>query len=138
MYGKTRAEQVQIWGEETIAKWETSDNINPPLFEAGDPVNPAEDPRYSGIPNIPQAESFEDTFNRIKAYWQNELIPFLRSGKTVMVVGHSNALRCLSKSIDDSLDMATLKQMLIPNTTPIIYTLDANMNVIDRRVLTAN
>ena len=134
--GKTREEQVAEHGEETIKAWEASFTLRPPVMAADDPKNPANDARYKGI-DVPQAESMEDTLNRIRAYWQEELIPVLRSGKTVMVVGHSNALRALSKSIDDSLDTATLKQMAIPNTIPIIYTLDANLKPISRRVLDA-
>ena len=136
--GKTRQEQVAGWGEELVAKWEAGFNVLPPLLASNDSNNPANDPRYKGIPNIPQGESMEDTLKRIKTYWQKELIPVLRSGKTIMVVAHSNALRCLSKSIDDSLDTATLKKMAIPNTAPIIYTLDANMKPISRQVLGEN
>jgi len=135
--GKTREETVAMWSEERIKNWENSFTITPPPLAVDDPRSPASDPRYSGVSRdkLPQAESMKDTVERINAYWQSELIPALRSGKTVMVVGHSNALRSLSKCIDDSLDENTLKQMPIPNTIPIIYTLDANMKPISRRVL---
>ncbi|MCL2075830.1 MAG: 2,3-bisphosphoglycerate-dependent phosphoglycerate mutase [Betaproteobacteria bacterium] len=133
--GKTRDEQVAQWGEEHMKNWEASFDMRPPLMANDDPKNPASDPRYSGIPNVPQAESMKDTLERIRAYWQNVLIPELKSGKTIMVVGHSNALRSLSKSIDDSLEEATLKKMDIPNTIPVVYTLDANMKPISRRTL---
>ena len=132
--GKTRDELVAEHGEEKVKEWEARFDLRPPVLAADDPRNPANDPRYSGM-EVPQAESMEDTLNRIRAYWQEELVPVVRSGKTIMVVGHSNALRALSKSIDDSLDIATLKQMEIPNTIPIIYTLDADMKPISRRVL---
>jgi len=135
--GKTREEQVEEYGEETIKAWEASFTARPPEMAKNDPKNPASDVRYASVADdvLPQAESMEDTLKRIRCYWQEVLVPELRSGKTVMVVGHSNALRSLSKSIDDTLDEATLKQMSIPNTLPIIYTLDADMKPISRRVV---
>ena len=135
--GKTREEIVVMWNEEQVKKWESSFDMSPPPLVSDDPCSPAKDPRYSAIPRdkIPQAESMKDTLDRIRAYWQDTLIPVIKSGKTIVVVGHSNALRALSKCIDDTLDEKTLKQMPIPNTTPIIYTLDANMKPISRRVL---
>ena len=135
--GKTREEVVAMWSEEQVKSWELSFDMPPAPLASDDPRSPAQDPRYSAIPKdkIPQAESMKDTVVRIRAYWQEVLIPALRSGKTIMVVGHSNALRALSKCIDDTLDEKTLKQMAIPNTTPIIYTLDTNMKPISHRVL---
>ena len=135
--GKTRDELVAEHGEDKVKEWEDSFVLRPPAMVSDDPRNPANDPRYSGM-DVPQAESMEDTLNRIRAYWQTELVPVVRSGKTIMVVGHSNALRALSKSIDDSLDVKTLKQMPIPNNVPIIYTLDADMKPVSRRVLENN
>ena len=135
--GKTREDAVAVWNEEQVKTWEFSFDLPPPPLASDDPRSPAKDSRYSAIPNdkIPQAESMKDTVVRIGAYWQDVLIPAIRSGKTIMVVGHSNALRSLSKCIDDTLDEKTLKQLEIPNTTPIIYTLDANMKPVSRRVL---
>ena len=133
--GKTRDEQVSEYGEETVSNWEASFELRPPLFAADDPKNPANDLRYGAFSGIPQSESMKDTLARIRTYWQSNLVPALKSGKTVMVVGHSNALRSLSKCIDDTLEEATLKQMDIPNTAPIIYTLDADMKPISRQVL---
>jgi len=133
--GKTRDEQVAIWGEKQVKDWELSFDMRPPLFASDDPSSPTKDLRYSAFSNIPQTESMEDTLKRVRAYWQDVLIPAVRSGKTVMVIGHSNVLRALSKCIDDSLDVKTLKQMSIPNSAPIIYTLDADMKPVSSRVL---
>jgi len=135
--GKTREDVVAIWNEEQVKKWELSFDMPPSPLASDDPRSPARDPRYSAIPRdkIPQAESMKDTVIRIRAYWQDVLIPVISSGKTIMVVGHSNALRALSKCIDDTLDEKTLKQMQIPNSTPIIYILDTNMKPVSRRIL---
>jgi len=135
--GKTREEIVAMLGLEQVEKWEAGFEARPPKMAENDPAAPENDIRYAAVPRdvLPRAESMEDTLNRIRAYWLEELVPVLRSGKTILVVGHSNALRALSKSIDDSLDVKTLKQMAIPNTIPIIYTLDADMKPVSRRVL---
>jgi len=135
--GKTREEVLSVWTEDQVKSWTVSFDTLPPPLASDDPLSPANDPRYRAIPKkkIPQAESMKDTVARIRAYWREVLIPVIKSGKNIMVVGHSNALRALSKCIDNTLDEKTLKQLDIPNTTPIIYTLDANMKLVSRRVL---
>ena len=132
--GRTREENVAAWGEDKVNNWEATFDMPPPPLVPGVP-SPADDLRYSAFSNIPKAESMEDTLVRVRAYWEEVLIPAMRSGKTIVVVGHTNVLRVLSKCIDDTIDINTLRHMNIPNTVPIIYTLDSNMRPVSRRVV---
>lgn len=133
--GRTRAENVSAWGEERVSSWEASVNVRPPLVASGY-LSPADDPRYSAFGAvIPRAESMEDTLIRVRAYWNEVLLPVVRSGKTIMIVGHTNVLRVLSKILDDSISLDEMRNLNIPNTVPIIYTFDENMNTISRQEL---
>ena len=129
-------EMLAVWDEERILEWEASFDIAPPPLPINDPRSPLNDVRYSGIENLPEAESLADTLERARVHWDEVLLPAIKSGQNIMIVGHANGLRAISKLIDDTLDTSTLKQLRIGNTEPIIFTLDADFRPIDRRVLT--
>jgi len=133
--GRTRAENVATFGDERVSQWLASYNVPPPRLAPGT-SSPRDDRRYDGFRNvIPEAESIQDTYNRVKAHWDEVLAPAVRSGQTIMVVGHTNVLRVLSKVIDETIEFSELTQLNIPNTVPIIYTFDANLKPVERRVL---
>ena len=133
--GRTRAENTAAFGEETVNKWLSSYDVPPPRLTRGT-SSPRDDQRYDRDRNlIPEGESILDTYNRVKAYWNEVLAPAVRSGQTIMVVGHTNVLRVLSKVIDETIEFSDLTQLNIPNTVPIIYTFDVNLRPIERRVL---
>ena len=136
--GKSPEGMRAIWSEEQIKKWQASYDISPPPLSINDPKSPVNDARYSHVPKfqLADSESLEATFARVNAYWQHVIIPAMKSGQTrIMVVSHSNALRALSMSIDPEINKDTVTKLRIANTTPIIYTLDADMKPISRRML---
>ena len=52
---------------------------------------------------------------------RRQLRPAIKSGKTVLVVGHSTNLRALSAWIEPNLDEKALQKLEIKNTKPILY-----------------
>ena len=62
-------------------------------------------------------------------YYENEIVPQLKAGKTVLVAAHGNSLRALVKHLD-GIDEATISELNIPTGTPLIYELDENLKVI--------
>lgn len=80
---------------------------------------------------IPASESLKDVIAR----GTDQLRPAIKSGKTVLVVGHSTNLRALSAWIEPKLDPKALQKLEIKNTKPILYEFDKDMNVIGRKVL---
>lgn len=84
---------------------------------------------------IPASESLKDVIARVGPYWTDQLRPAIKSGKTVLVVGHSTNLRALSAWIEPNLDPKALQKLEIKNTKPILYEFDKDMNVIGRKVL---
>eukprot|EP00967_Tisochrysis_lutea_P016163 scaffold18219_cov33-Tisochrysis_lutea.AAC.1 len=49
----------------------------------------------SRTPQVPTAESFEDTRDRVLPCWEDEILPMAQEGKTVLVVSSKNTLRSL-------------------------------------------
>jgi 2,3-bisphosphoglycerate-dependent phosphoglycerate mutase len=58
-------------------------------------------------------------------YWEESIIPDLKSGKTVLVTAHGNSLRALVKHLDGISDEA-IAGLNIPTGIPLYYELDAN------------
>ena len=88
----------------------------------------AADPRYQAVPPeaLPRAESLADTSARLLPYWYDAIVPDLRSGGTVLVVSHGNALRALVKHLE-SLPDDQIAGLEIPTGIPLAYQLGPDM-----------
>ena len=138
--GKTRAEVSNDVGAEQVNVWRRSFDVPPPPLSPEDPRSPMGDPRYAKLDRrvIPQSESLKDTIARVGPYWNDCLVPALRLGQNVLVVGHSTSLRALSSWIEPALTPEQLQKLEIPNTTPVVYELelgDGEIKVLSRRVV---
>jgi 2,3-bisphosphoglycerate-dependent phosphoglycerate mutase len=59
-------------------------------------------------------------------YWESNIVPDLKAGKTVMVAAHGNSLRALVKHLDGIGD-DDIAGLNIPTGIPLVYTLDENL-----------
>lgn len=80
------------------------------------------DPQTAGLPG--SGESLDDVVRRVRPLWPGRLLPELRHGATVLVIGHGNSLRALCAVVDD-LDDAELEDLNLPTAQPIVYRVDA-------------
>lgn len=138
--GRTRSEVTDEVGKEQVTIWRRSYDVPPPPLSLDDPRSPVNNIRYMNIDKnlLPQSESLKDTIIRVRPYWSNTLMPALRAGKNVLVVGHSTCLRALSSCIQPELTPDELSSLEISNTTPIIYELEisgSTIKVISRTAL---
>ena len=69
---------------------------------------------------IPRTESLEDTLNRVKPLYENEIYHDLKAGRNVMVVAHTNSLRGIIRLIDN-LDIKEIQVSYMCNITIIVY-----------------
>jgi len=60
---------------------------------------------------------------RALPYWESEIVPDLKAGKTVLVAAHGNSLRALVKHLDGVSDEA-IAGLNIPTGIPLVYELD--------------
>ncbi|MBI3259392.1 MAG: 2,3-bisphosphoglycerate-dependent phosphoglycerate mutase [Ignavibacteriae bacterium] len=82
----------------------------------------------------PNGESLKMTQERVLPYFHEHIIPKLREGKNVMVTAHGNSLRALVAELDQ-LTKEEILELNIPTGRPILYTLDSDLKVIDKRYL---
>ena len=128
--GLDKIKTVEKHGEEQVLIWRRSYNIPPPAASSSSPYHPANDPRYSHL-SFPDefTETLSTTLDRVLPYYQREIVPQLKAGKTVIVAAHGNSLRALVKHLD-GIDEQTIPNLNIPTGAPLVYHLDANMDVI--------
>ena len=117
-----------------MLEWRRGFSVRPPELSYDHPTHPRNDSRYSGVPNLPGAESLADTLVRVRAWWQEALVPLLRTDQCVLVVAHGNSLRALVKLLD-RLSEEEILEFNIPTGIPMVYRLDEHFTVLNRRFL---
>jgi 2,3-bisphosphoglycerate-dependent phosphoglycerate mutase len=127
LQGKNKAETLTQYGEEQFLLWRRSYDVPPPPIEDSNEYSQLNDVRYSDLgPAIPKTECLLDVINRMIPYWNDQIVPDLRTGKNVLVTAHGNSLRALVKHLDGISD-ADIANLNIPTGIPLVYSLDENL-----------
>ena len=136
LQGLNKAETAAKHGDEQVLIWRRSYDIRPPALEPSDERNPSNDPRYADVPpgQLPLTECLKDTVARVLPYWEQKVVPAVRSGKQVIVAAHGNSLRALVKHLDGVSD-EEIVGLNIPTGVPLIYELKEDMTPVGHRYL---
>ena len=130
LQGKDKKQTLDEYGEEQFMLWRRSYDFPPPDIELGSEFSQDTDPRYAGEP-IPRAEALEQVLVRALPYWESEIVPDLRTGKTVLVAAHGNSLRAIVKHLDGISD-EDIAALNIPTGIPLLYELDEDLKPITK------
>ncbi|GAA2179884.1 phosphoglyceromutase [Brooklawnia cerclae] len=129
LQGLNKAEIRDQFGEDQFMKWRRSYDEPPPAIDKDNQYSQWDDARYADLPEEirPLTECLKDVVARMLPYWYDQIIPDLRSGKTVLVAAHGNSLRALVKHLDQigDDDIAALN---IPTGIPLLYELDDDLH----------
>ncbi len=138
LQGFNRAKMALQYGNDKVAAWRRSFTAEPPALADDDPRLPSLDPLYAGIDPalLPRTESLEQAAARVAPWWREFLAPRLRRGQTVLVVAHTSSIRGLVREIE-GLSGEEAAEFRIATAVPVIYTLDADLQVTDKQELTA-
>ncbi|MBU2533096.1 MAG: 2,3-bisphosphoglycerate-dependent phosphoglycerate mutase [Alphaproteobacteria bacterium] len=109
--GLNKDDAREKWGEEQVHIWRRSFDTPPP-----------------------GGESLKDTSERTLPYFEAEIIPQLKAGKTVIVAAHGNSLRSIVMQLDE-LGPDEVVKLEIATGVPIIYRLDSDAKVLEKRLL---
>ncbi|MDO4791983.1 MAG: phosphoglyceromutase [Buchananella hordeovulneris] len=125
LQGKNKTQIRDEYGDELFMEWRRSYDVPPPPIELGSEFSQDTDPRYAGEP-IPATECLKDVLERMLPYWENEIVPDLKAGKTVIVAAHGNSLRAIVKHLDGISD-DEIAGLNIPTGIPLVYELDEDL-----------
>jgi 2,3-bisphosphoglycerate-dependent phosphoglycerate mutase len=125
LQGLNKAQTAEQYGEKQVKLWRRSYDVQPPALTKDDPRWPGHDPRYKDLePNdIPLTECLKDTVARFLPYWQETIVPALKSGQRVLIAAHGNSLRALVKYLDN-ISEEEITELNIPTGIPLVYELD--------------
>lgn len=103
------------------------------MLDKNDEFSAHNDRRYAHLPSdvVPDGENLKVTLERVLPFWHDQIAPAVLSGKRVLVAAHGNSLRALAKHIEGISD-DDIMGLEIPTGQPLVYRLDAQLNVIEK------
>jgi len=113
LVGINKEEARKRFGHEQVQVWQRSYDIAPP-----------------------GGESLKDTAARVCPFFDRWVVPELQEGKNVILVAHGNSLRSLIMELD-KLTPEEVKEYSIATAAPVIYRLNADGSVAEKRDLAA-
>jgi 2,3-bisphosphoglycerate-dependent phosphoglycerate mutase len=125
LQGKNKTQIRDEYGEDQFMVWRRSYDTPPPEIELGSQYSQDGDPRYADAPVV-RTEALKNVLERALPYWQEEIVPDLVEGRTVLVAAHGNSLRALVKHLDGISDQA-IAGLNIPTGIPLVYDLDEEL-----------
>jgi 2,3-bisphosphoglycerate-dependent phosphoglycerate mutase len=127
LQGKNKKQVKDQYGEEQFMLWRRSFDTPPPPLDDADEFSQVGDPRYADLgAEMPRTECLKDVIARFLPYWESEVVPDLRAGRTVLIAAHGNSLRALVKHLDQISD-EDIAGLNIPTGMPLRYELDDDL-----------
>ncbi|NWR54512.1 PMGE mutase, partial [Bucorvus abyssinicus] len=133
LIGLNRAEMALNHGEEQVKIWRRSYDVTPPPITESHPYYEEiyNDRRYKccdvSQDNLPKAESLKDVLDRLLPYWNEKIVPELRSGKMILISAHGNSTRALLKHVEGISDEDIIN-LTLPTGVPVLLELDENLH----------
>lgn len=113
LVGLNKAETAEKFGAEQVHIWRRSYDVAPP-----------------------GGESLKDTAARTLPYFADHILPEIMAGKNVLVSAHGNSLRSIVMQLDN-LSPSEVTQLELATGAPVIYRLNEDGSVADKRELAA-
>ena len=130
LQGLDKQETVDKYGKDQVLVWRRSYDVPPPTVDRDSEHHPCNDERYADAEWPDEfTESLATTLDRVVPFWESDIAPELKSGKTVLIAAHGNSLRALVKHLD-GIDEAEISDLNIPTGTPLVYELDDDLKPI--------
>lgn len=125
LQGLSKSEMAAKYGEEQVKVWRRSYDIRPPALTKDDSRYSGNDPLYADLKpeQIPLAECLKDNVARTLPFWDSDIAPAIKQGKSVLIAAHGNSLRSLVKFLDSVSD-SEITELNIPTGIPLVYELD--------------
>ncbi|AKE40471.1 phosphoglyceromutase [Corynebacterium kutscheri] len=130
LQGLNKAETKEKYGDEQFMEWRRSYGTPPPELDDANEYSQANDVRYANLETVPRTECLKDVVVRFVPYFEEEILPRVKNGETVLVAAHGNSLRALVKHLDNISD-DDIAELNIPTGIPLVYELTADGEVVN-------
>ena len=135
LQGLNKSETASKYGEDQVQIWRRSYDIAPPFLDIDDERHPRFDDKFKNIlGELPIGESLKNVIDRLKPFWGNYVNYMTKNKGNHLIVAHSNSLRAIVKILDQLSDEEIIS-VNIPTGVPLVYTLDKNLNVLEKEYL---
>tara|TARA_Y100000768_G_C23901253_1_gene645195 strand:- start:321 stop:1061 length:741 start_codon:yes stop_codon:yes gene_type:complete len=135
LQGLNKSETARKYGEDQVKIWRRSYDIPPPKLREKDERNPEFNDKFKIIDGkLPLGESLKNVIDRLNPFWTNYISYLKKNGGNHLIVAHSNSLRAIVKILDKLSDEEIIS-VNIPTGIPLVYTLDKDLNVINKKYL---
>ncbi len=136
LQGLNKSETAEKYGEEQVRIWRRSFDIRPPELKPDDSRNPALQDQYrrENKAELPLAESLKDTIARTVPYFEEEILPRMKSGERVLIAAHGNSLRALVMHFE-RLTEQEIMGVNLPTGVPLVYEFAPDMTVREKQYL---
>ena len=138
LQGKSKDQILEEVGPEQFQIWRRGFDTPPPALTKEDPRYPGHDPLYKDLSEdqLPLTESLKDVITRFMPLWNEDIAPKIKAGKKIIISAHGNTIRALAKHLEN-ISEENITSLEIPTGVPLIYTLDEDLNLIERSFLDA-
>ena len=130
--GLNKSETAAKYGEEQVHLWRRSFSVRPNAMAPDHPHFIKADARYQeaglSIADMPVTECLADTVIRVEAFWNEKLLPCLKSGKRPLIAAHGNSIRALLKLLANLSEDEVL-QLNIPTAQPMVLEFNAQFEL---------
>jgi 2,3-bisphosphoglycerate-dependent phosphoglycerate mutase len=136
LQGLNKSEMATKYGEEQVKMWRRGYDVVIPPLSKEDPMYPGNDPLYKDIEKseLPLSENLKMVVERVVPYWNNEIVPNIKSGKKIIIAASGNSLRALIKHLE-KLSAEEIVEINVPTAIPLVYELNDNLEVIKKYYL---
>ena len=117
--------------DEQVKQWRRGFAVTPPELTKDDERFPGHDPRYAKLTDkeLPTTESLALTIERVVPYWNETILPRLKSGERVIIAAHGNSLRALVKYLD-KMGVVDIVEVCLRPGVALVYEFDENFKPI--------
>ena len=136
LQGLNKTEMAEKYGEEQVHIWRRSYDVPPMPMGKDDERSPFQDPRYRGIKaeDLPLTESLKETVARILPFFNDVILPSLKTHDDVIVEAHGNSLRGIVKVLKGISD-ADIPSLNLPTGVPYLFEFDQSLTLKGDRFL---
>ncbi len=133
--GLNKSETAKKYGEKQVKIWRRSFDIPPPQVDIQDNRHPTNNIKFNKLDcELPSGESLKDVILRLKPFLKRYFDYLIKNPGDHLIVAHSNSLRAIVKILDN-LSNDDIIEVNIPTGVPLVYNLNNQLKVIDKKYL---